>query len=135
MLQDRFTDRPACQNIDVDILCFRWHKIPSMEEKRYYSDSAITPEGNLWIIGGTEDSDEVKRTSEYISAHDGSQEDGPELPIGLASHVVVKVNETTSMLIGGFIGGNNTRERSHTKCIGSLNKKLCTQFDRNINYM
>ena len=88
----------------------------NMKERRKGSASIVLDD-KLWIIGGIDDSEEVKRTTEYISAHDSSQKDGPELPIGLASHAVVKVNETLSMLIGGFVGVNNTRERSHTKCI------------------
>ena len=40
-------------------------------------------------------------SSEYI-LHDGSQEDGPDLPIALEKHAAIKINETHSMLIGGY---------------------------------
>ena len=55
---------------------------------------------SIWIIGGYGDTDSLT-TSEYISAIDGSNEEGPDLPIEIREHAAIQVNTTTSMIVGG----------------------------------
>ena len=70
----------------------------NMEKKRSYAASIVLDE-SLWILGGYNSNREI--TTEYISAYDGTYEAGPDLPIALHMHSAIKINETTSMLIGG----------------------------------
>ena len=77
-----------------------------MKKKRLNAASIVLDE-SLWILGGSGDSNSMT-TTEYISAHNGSSRDGPYMPygvngrpIGLWGHAAIKINSTTSMLIGG----------------------------------
>ena len=41
-------------------------------------------------------------STEYVSSDPFSVEPGPDLPINITMHCLVKVDESTAMLIGGF---------------------------------
>ena len=80
-----------------------------MEEKRYYSDSALTPKGNLWIIGGTNGSFQSRITEVYDYQPNslGNWHKGFPLPDdllkgGISSQCVVQVNSTSVFMAGGF---------------------------------
>ena len=69
-------------------------------KKKRRSAASIVLGNKLWILGGEGDINS-ERTSEYFSPSNGSIEYGPDLPIGLCRHAAIKINDTTSMLIGG----------------------------------
>lgn len=73
----------------------------TMMTKRYAAASIALEAEKLWILGGSDDSNQISST-EYIFS-DGRNEDGPPMPIALSSHAMVKINETTSFLVGGYI--------------------------------
>ena len=70
----------------------------NMKEKRGFAAS-IELADKLWVLGG-QDGSKTLASTEYIH-HNGSQEDGPDLPIDLYGHAAIKINETHSMIIGG----------------------------------
>ena len=80
----------------------------TMMTKRWRAASIVLEPGKLWILGGVRDDGRLSST-EYIFA-DGINEDGPPMPIALASHSMVKINDTTSILVGGFIGSGSSRK-------------------------
>ena len=88
----------TCRKIGKETL-EKEHWTGNMSMSRAYAASIVQAE-RLWILGGYGDSNATV-TSEYISAQDGSHKKGPDMPIGLHSHVAIKINETTSMVIGG----------------------------------
>ena len=88
--------------------CYLLHQVRSIDEqinmKKNRKWAASIVMGNkLWILGGMtgEHGSVSDRTSEFIDI-DGHREDGPDLPAGLERHAVVKINETTAMLLGGY---------------------------------
>ena len=68
--------------------------------------ASIDLANKLWVLGGMDVYGSLLNSTEYIS-HDGEQEDGPDLPITLASLQVIQVNENDFMLFGGIdkLGG------------------------------
>ena len=62
-------------------------------------------EESLFITGGSEYDD---ATTEYIHLN-GSEDIGPDMPMPLDNHCLVKINATTAMLIGGYV----FKTRSH----------------------
>ena len=76
----------------------------TMKEKRENAASIMLAD-RIWVLGGHVNYYSLKST-EYI-LHDGEQEDGPDLPITLASLQVIQVNENDFMLFGGIdkLGG------------------------------
>ena len=55
----------------------------------------------LWVLGGLDAYGVLLKSTEYI-LHDGEQEDGPDLPVALASQTVIQINENNFMLLGGI---------------------------------
>ena len=92
---DQQTMTKECYKMEKESVSFHGN----MEKKRSYAASIVLDE-NLWILGGYYWGNR-EITTEYISAYDGSYEAGPDLPIALHLHSAIKINETTSMLIGG----------------------------------
>ena len=70
------------------------------------SASSINRGNSLWITGGN-DSNKTEYISltnetEYISFN-GTVSLGPPLPIRISKHTILSINETFSMLIGGYV--------------------------------
>ena len=88
----------------------------TMMMERSYAASIVLEDEKLWILGGWDVNSYNLYSSktvwmptslystEYVFT-DGRNEEGPPMPIGLNSHKIVKINETTSFLVGGFTGG------------------------------
>ena len=75
--------------------------ITQMSAKRLYAAGLVIDKTKLWITGGwSSDTDDYLATSEYITL-EGS-EPGPELPISIILHALVAIDNTLSMLIGGY---------------------------------
>ena len=69
-------------------------------EKRAASSSIAIDEDSLWITGGVNDDGHLK-TTEFVNIKTLSSIPGPDLPIELAGHCMVKLNQTTVIVIGG----------------------------------
>ena len=80
----------------------------TMMTKRGYAASIILEPEKLWILGGIDGSSRLSST-EYIYA-DGRNEEGPPMPIALAYHAIVKINDTTSLLVGGYTGSARSQK-------------------------
>ena len=93
LLQESFINE--CYKIETNVTSFHGN----MKEKRHHAASIVMGK-KLWILGGEDENYDKLKTTEYIS-HDGKQEDGPDLPIGLMGHAVIQINEYNFMLVGG----------------------------------
>ena len=74
----------------------------TMMKKRVYAASIVLEPGKLWILGGYDESG-ILSSTEFIFS-DGRNEEGPPMPIALYGHAMVKINQSTSLLVGGFPG-------------------------------
>ena len=61
--------------------------------------SSIVIQDEIWITGGIGDNAVELKSSEFIK--DNDKREGKDLPEKLFDHVIIKLNEETSMLIGG----------------------------------
>ena len=92
-----------------------------MREKRRYAASIVL-DGRLWILGGRNDYIYNSwKSTEYIS-YDGSQEDGPDLPVSLDGHAAIQINGTHFMVVGGHARFD---VKMHTNCFFLA---LCDNF-------
>ena len=90
-----FTDK--CYKLGSEI------PFATMMVKRYTAASIILEDEKLWILGGIRDDNTHSgrlSSTEYIFS-DGRNEEGPPMPIALVSHAMVKINQSTSFLVGG----------------------------------
>ena len=74
----------------------------TMMRKRYLAASIVLEDEKLWVLGGSDGNSGLSST-EYIFS-DGRNVEGPPMPMALARHAIVKIDETTSFLVGGRIG-------------------------------
>ncbi len=76
-------------------------KFASMSEKRAGAASiVIGNQQQLWITGGRNAEADNLKSTEFID-HDGNVRNGPDLPLAVYFHCLVKLNDTTAFLIGG----------------------------------
>ena len=80
----------------------------TMMMKRGGAASIVLEAEKLWILGGYNGINDRLSSTEYIFS-DGRTEEGPPMPIALSYHAMVKINETTSFLVGGFNFFNSKR--------------------------
>ena len=75
----------------------------SMKVARSNAKSVIT-QGHIWITGGYDHDGNTRLSStEYIPK---SSTNAPNLPEPVESHAIIDINETTTMLIGGYTNTN-----------------------------
>ena len=106
----------------------------TMMTKRGYAASIILEPEKLWILGGIDGSSRLSST-EYIYA-DGRNEEGPPMPIALSHHAIVKINDTTSLLVGGYTGsvlvmwveGGERSEPTDQKTVKKSLQKICQKI-------
>ena len=79
-----------------------------MLEKRYNTSSVQLNENTLWVTGGNGRWEE--KTTEFISL-DEPPVKGPDLPLAITAHSMVKVDSKTIYIIGGRHG----QEKHFTK--------------------
>ena len=79
-----------------------FERITPMKEAKYYVKSAVT-QGRIWITGGF-DGTTLYSSTEYIPESSTSE---PSLPEPVYGHAIVSINDTTSMLIGGWTNSNS----------------------------
>ena len=77
----------------------------SMMTKRFHAASIVLEDEKMWILGGVSNGFSTLSSTEYIFS-DGRNEDGPPMPIALDGHAMVKINDTTSLLVGGYRSGH-----------------------------
>ena len=78
-----------------------------MKNKRAFADSIVLDNDKIWILGGSDGTQGSRLSStEYIYS-DGRTEEGPPMPIALSSHSVLKINQSTSFLVGGYVGSSD----------------------------
>ena len=83
--------------------------LTSMTARRKYAASS-QQEDHLWISGGRDGDDYLSSTEKVHS--DGRAIPGPEMPLPLASHAMVKINETVTLIIGGESTGISFSKRT-----------------------
>ena len=76
--------------------------IAQMNEARRFAKSIVT-QGRIWVTGGF-DGTALYSSTEYIPESSTSE---PSLPEPLYGHAIVSINDTTSMLIGGWTNSNS----------------------------
>ncbi len=90
-----------------------WSRVDkSLGEKRKDAAGIVIDYGQtLWITGGEHDVRQYTKSTELVSLIlDNSQQirfsiqHGPDLPLALSDHCLVKLNSTTAMVIGGDDG-------------------------------
>ena len=85
--------------------CFNFDgPFTTMMMERKGAASVVLDNEKLWILGG-ENVSSIHSSTEYIFS-DGRVEEGPSMPIPLTDHAMVKINKTTSFLVGGVDGMN-----------------------------
>ena len=57
----------------------------------------------LWVLGGIDRNYNTLSSTEIVYK-DGRTERGPDMPLTLWGHKIVKINDTTSLLVGGYTG-------------------------------
>ena len=75
----------------------------TMMSERYAAASVVLEPEKIWVLGGSNSNSSKLSTTEYIFS-DGRNEEGPPMPIALATHAMVKINQSTSILVGGNVG-------------------------------
>ena len=78
--------------------------------KRAFAASIVLEPGKLWILGGW-DGSIISSSTVYIFS-DGRYEEGPLMPIALYYHAMVKINDTTSILVGGLTSDSDYSKRT-----------------------
>ena len=76
----------------------------TMITERKWAASIVLDE-KLWILGGYDENNNKLSSTEFIFS-DGRNEEGPPMPIALTKHAIVKINDTTSLLVGGYTGSS-----------------------------
>ena len=71
----------------------------SMMKIRAHAASIVLDNEKLWVLGGSDSRSRLSST-EYIFS-DGRTGEGPPMPIALMGHAMVKINRTTSFMVGG----------------------------------
>ena len=75
--------------------------VGKMSTKRASAASVTINDKSLWIIGGTDGSDNFLSSSEFVNVG-GAIIPGPELQNPLAAHAMINVKKDLTMVIGGF---------------------------------
>ena len=81
--------------------------ITHMSAKRQYAASLVIDKTKLWVTGGWSSDTGILASSEYITLE--GIEAGPELPIPIGYHALVAIDNTLSMLIGGYTSEGATQ--------------------------
>ena len=90
-----------------------FESFPSMKEARYAAKSIVN-QRRIWVTGGIGKTFDILSSTEYIP---NNSSNAPSLPEPLAMHAIISINDTTSMLIGGFtkfFANNNDLPSSKT---------------------
>jgi len=88
-------------------LCYKYnktlagHELVKMNYRRSYPASVVY-KNKLWITGGFDFHDQTRhQETEFILAN-GEKLSGPNLPVALEGHAMVRINSTNTLIIGGL---------------------------------
>ena len=73
--------------------------VTNMFVGRAYASSIVLNDKTLWVTGGYYNENLLWKSTEYVAVTGTII--GPDLPMALASHAMVAINSTCSMVIGG----------------------------------
>ena len=84
---------------------------------RYEASSVVLNEEVLWIVGGKDQASNVLSSTEYVTL-EGSNP-GPDMPTPLYDHVIIGINSTYSILVGGAVvdWGDGGHQVSYSFCL------------------
>ena len=85
-----------------------WALTTTMRERRYLATS-IVYNNRMHIMGGYDGGVELASTE--ILDGNGSEE-GPDLPIAISGHAITKVNQSTSIISGGWTSAASYSDRT-----------------------
>ena len=91
--------------------CFRfinaaWEEFATMKENRQFA-AGVMHDDKLHVFSGRNSVSSYLYTSETINL-DGEVSNGPDLPTAVWGHAMTKINDTVSLLSGGYKGGYDT---------------------------
>ena len=75
----------------------------TMMIKRALAASIVLNDQTMWILGGSSSSGISHISTEYMFRN-GTNKEGPPMPLPLSHHTMAKINQTTSFLVGGWTG-------------------------------
>ena len=94
-----------CFQMDLRARRLEWRETGSMTQKRHLARSTLTPDGRMWMTGGSTDEVGGTKTTSQISSTEiliGNEwRTGPELPAPVDQHCVQRLNDEEYILIGG----------------------------------
>ncbi len=95
----------TCHAFDSDDKDYRSFK---MLQSRKAPASVVLDNGLLWVTGGTVLSTTLEST-EFVDEATESSTAGPDLPIGLSQHCMVRINQSAVIVIGGSTDVTNRK--------------------------
>jgi hypothetical protein len=76
-----------------------------LSQPRYYAASVVLNSTTLWMTGGYLPGNVRTKSTEFVQLTGTSP--GPDLPLEVAYHCLVSLNDTTALLIGGQLQSGN----------------------------
>jgi hypothetical protein len=96
-----------CFSIGINSNPHGMQKTATLTQPRAYASSVVLNSTTLWLTGGLLGSGYTKST-EFVQLTGTSP--GPDLPLEVAGHCLVSLNDTTALLIGGRLqSGTNSK--------------------------
>jgi hypothetical protein len=72
-----------------------------LTHKISYAASVVWNSTTLWLTGGYSDGTGYTKSTEFVQLTGTTP--GPDLPLGVSQHCLVSLNDTTVLLIGGYL--------------------------------
>ena len=88
-----------CYQMDLTRHILEWQEISSMKTQRQISASTVTPNGEMWMTGGSTIGQNVLDSTEILV--NDQWERGPQLPVPMQDHCVQQINDNEYIFIGG----------------------------------
>ena len=93
-----------CHTLHKGKTNFEFYK--KLQEKRTLASSTVVQE-NMWITGGFNETNSFLKSTEFIRPQHSytilNYTQNIDLPVPIRNHVILNLNETTSILLGGFL--------------------------------
>ena len=75
--------------------------------KRYRAAAVVLDDSRLWVTGGVDGYPNYLASTEYVSLDPTKRGPGPDMPMALWTHCLVRIDATHAMLLGKLIYQNN----------------------------